>query len=283
MTVEKPASITLDTPGGAISALQIGRGQAKKVLCLHGWLDNANSFVPMMPHLQKAEVVAIDLPGHGRSDHHNTGFPYTIASYAHRVLQVADVLGWNSFHLMGHSLGGSIVPICAVIAAEKIASLVMIDALGPLSERAEQLPERLKRFHDDFNNSTKHRGRTYASADLAVEARLSATKMLPTSAKLIVERQLIETDEGYQWRFDRQLRLASAAYYTEPQVQEILKAVQCPVLCVIAVDGYIVNREEMDSRLAMLKNKTVQKIAGFHHLHMDSPEAVANVVNEFLS
>ena len=79
------------------------------------------------------------------------------------------------------------------------------------------------------------------------------------------------------------MRLASPAYYTEPQVQEILKAVQCPVLCVIADDGYIVAREEMDSRLAMLKNKTVETIAGFHHLHMDSPEAVANVINNFLS
>jgi len=158
----------------------------------------------------------------------------------------------------------------------------MIDALGPLSESAQQLPERLKRFYGDFSDPGKHRGRIYPSVDLAVEARLSATKMQRTSAQLIVERQLIETDQGFKWRFDRQLRLASPAYYTEPQVEEILKAVICPVLCVIALDGYIVVRAEMMSRLEMIKTKTVEKLPGFHHLHMDTPEPVAEVINQFI-
>lgn len=158
----------------------------------------------------------------------------------------------------------------------------MIDALGPLSETAEQLPQRLKRFHEDFNNPGKHRGRLYASVDLAVEARLLATKMQRTSAQLIVERQLVETEQGFSWRFDRQLRLASPAYYTEPQVEEILKSVECPVLCILALEGYIVERDEMMPRLAGINNKTIEKIPGFHHLHMDTPEPVAQAINRFL-
>ncbi len=282
MAIEKPASITLDIPGGTIRGLHTGIGLPTKMLCLHGWLDNANSFVPMMPHIKNAEIVAIDLPGHGFSDHHCEGFPYTIASYAHKVLQVADALGWAEFTLAGHSLGGSIVPVCAIAGADRIQKLVMIDALGPLSESAEQLPKRLKRFHEDFNDPQKYRGRIYANVDKAVEARLLATKMQPSSAQLIVERQLVETEQGFKWRFDRQLRLASPAYYTESQVEQMLKAVQCPVLCIIAIDGYIVAREEMDSRLTMIKDKTVRKIPGFHHLHMDTPEPVAEAVNDFL-
>jgi len=282
VTEEKAVSISLDTPGGIIHGLQIGTGKANKLLCLHGWLDNANSFAPIMPLINDAEIVAIDLPGHGLSEHHSEGFPYTIASYAHRVMQVADALGWEQFTLVGHSLGGSIIPVCAVIAADRIKNLVMIDALGPLSETAQQLPQRLKRFHEDFNDPGKHRGRIYASVNLAVEARLLATKMHRSSAQLIVERQLAETEQGFSWRFDRQLRLASPAYYTESQVQEMLKAVQCPVLCIIALEGYIIVRDELMLRLAQIENKTVQKIPGFHHLHMDTPEPVATEINQFL-
>jgi pimeloyl-ACP methyl ester carboxylesterase len=278
---EKPDSITVEIPGGTIHGLHTGQGHNRKMLCLHGWLDNANSFVPMMPHLQDTEIVAIDLPGHGHSDHYTVGTPYTIASYAHRVLQVAEALNWDQFYLTGHSLGGSIAPLCAVAAPEKIKALIMIDALGPLSETAQELPQRIKRYHEDFNNPKKHSGRVYESMELAVEARLLATKMEQTSARLIVERQLRETSNGYQWRFDRQLRLASPAYYTEDQVREILKAVSCPVLCVIAADGYIVAREEMTPRLNMIQHKTVEQVAGFHHLHMDSPKPVAEVINAF--
>jgi pimeloyl-ACP methyl ester carboxylesterase len=281
VTPDNPAAIQIDTPGGVIHGLHIGAGQPLKLLCLHGWLDNANSFVPLLPHLPNAEIVAIDLPGHGLSDHHSPGFAYTIASYAHTVLQVAEALDWSHFTLIGHSLGGSITPLCAVAAAEQIDKLVMIDALGPLSEAPSKLPERIRRFHEDFNNPNKHSGRAYASIEQAVETRLMANKMDRASAQLIVERQLMQTDEGYRWRFDRQLRLASPSYFTEEQVQEILKAIQCPVLCILAEDGYIVARDEMMPRLNSLANKTVLKIPGFHHLHMDTPEPIAAAINEF--
>jgi len=283
VTQDKPASITLDIPGGTICGLRTGSGASRKMLCLHGWLDNANSFLPIMPHIEDTDIVALDLPGHGLSDHHCDGFPYTIATYAHRVLQASEALGWHEFHLAGHSLGGSIVPLCAIVAADNVKSIVMIDALGPLSESAHQLPDRLKRFHKEFNDPQKHRGRTYSSMQQAVESRLSATKMYPESARLIVERQLLECEQGFRWRFDRQLRLASPAYYTESQVREILQAITCPVLCLLAIDGYLLARPEMISRLSSIKHKTTRNLPGHHHLHMDTPAPVAEEINHFLA
>ena len=64
--------------------------QTTNVLCLHGWLDNANSFRPLLPLMPELNAVAIDLPGHGRSGHLNQAVPYTIASSAHYVLQTAE-------------------------------------------------------------------------------------------------------------------------------------------------------------------------------------------------
>jgi pimeloyl-ACP methyl ester carboxylesterase len=39
-----------------------------KVLCVHGWLDNSNSFAYLGPKLASKgyDVVAIDLMGHGK-------------------------------------------------------------------------------------------------------------------------------------------------------------------------------------------------------------------------
>ena len=69
-----PASITsqtIDVAGFTLTALRQSARTTQKsqtpVLCVHGWLDNAASFVPLMPFIENAEIVAIDLPGHGHS------------------------------------------------------------------------------------------------------------------------------------------------------------------------------------------------------------------------
>lgn len=273
--------IPLSYPKRVIRGLRHRCGTKHRILCLHGWLDNANSFKPMMPLLVDCDIVAIDFPGHGQSDHFAGA--YSIAHYAHHVLQAAIQLGWDNFHLIGHSLGGCIAPFCAVADPKAITSLTLIDAAGPQSETAEQLPARFTRFHQDQINLRTYQSRVYESIDQAVESRLRATRMAPESARLIVERQLQQTDSGYQWRFDPLLRAASANYYTEEQVKAILAAIECPVQCILADDGYIVNKPDLNDRLACVDILDVATLPGQHHLHMDTPEPVASIINQFLS
>lgn len=274
--------LQLNVNGLRIAALKHESGEKRRILCLHGWLDNANSFVPLIPHLSDATVVALDLPGHGHSEHHADTSPYALAHTAHIVLQAAQALGWNQFHLLGHSLGGCIAPFSAVASVDTIESIIMIDAAGPQAETADQLPGRLSRFHTELASLDRFNPRQFDAIEQAVSSRLKANKMTEASARLIVQRQLRQTDSGYQWRFDQKLRVPSATYFTEEQVQSVLKAVSCPVKCILASHGYIVERPESSSRLDCIQQLTTTTLPGNHHLHTDNPLPVAAEINSFL-
>ena len=58
------ASFSLPVAGTTVAGLRSPGTGGQRVLALHGWLDNAASFVPLAAQLPGLELVAIDLPGH---------------------------------------------------------------------------------------------------------------------------------------------------------------------------------------------------------------------------
>ena len=254
--------------------------EVPRLLCLHGWLDNAASFVPLMAHLPELDIVALDLPGHGASDWLEGG--YSFAETVYRVRRVLQRLGWERCHLAGHSLGGCIAPQLAVAAPDAVASLILIEASGPLSEEADALPARLRRSLEERLDLARFASRTYPDPEAAVATRLRAARMAPGSARLIVERQIHRRDGGWQWRFDPRLRVASSTYLTEAQVRAVLAAVTCPTLTVIATDGFLAGRDDTEARLGQLRSRTSVTLAGNHHLHMDTPGPVGEAMRRFL-
>ncbi|XP_047406379.1 serine hydrolase-like protein 2 isoform X7 [Sciurus carolinensis] len=101
------SELKLTVPWGYIAAKAWGSLQGPPVLCLHGWLDNANSFDRLLPLLpQDFHYVAMDFGGHGLSSHYSPGVPYYHQNFVSEVRRVAAALKWSRFSLMGHSFGG---------------------------------------------------------------------------------------------------------------------------------------------------------------------------------
>ncbi|EXJ09220.1 alpha/beta fold hydrolase [Nitrincola nitratireducens] len=64
-------------PHITLSALVQGEPGSPPVLALHGWLDNAASFRALARHLPQVNLIAVDLAGHGFSEHRPKAFPIT--------------------------------------------------------------------------------------------------------------------------------------------------------------------------------------------------------------
>lgn len=277
--------ISLHTARGPIAGLRSGDPAGPRVLALHGWLDNAASFIPLLPHLAACDLVALDLPGHGASAHRLPGYDYVFVDWIHDVLDALDALDWSRAALLGHSMGGAIATVVAASAPERVAKLAAIEALGPLSGVADEAGTRLRQAVTARRALDPGKtARVIASLDAAVDARLAASKMTREAARLIVERNLRPVAGGYAWRSDPRLTLPTHVRTDEAFVRSWLRAVDAPTL-VIAADPappYFLPGIR-DERMACLRDGRLEVIAGGHHLHMEQPDVVGPVLAGFLS
>ena len=276
--------IALDSPRGELAALRGGTPGGPRLLCLHGWLDNAASFLPLAPHLAAFDLVALDLPGHGASAHRAPGYDYAFADWVHDVLDAMDALGWAQADLLGHSMGGAIASAVAAAAPARVRRLALVEALGPISGDPGQAGQRLRDAVAARRAIAPRPTRVIPDIDTAVAARLAASKMTPEAARLIVERNLRPVEGGLAWRSDPRLTLPSALRMAEETVQSLLRSIEAPVL-VIAADPSppYFTAPVREARLACLANGRAIVFDGGHHLHMEQAARVAQPLLDFLS
>jgi pimeloyl-ACP methyl ester carboxylesterase len=272
----------LDTALGRIAGLRSGT-DGTRVLALHGWLDNAASFLPLALHLDGVDLVALDLPGHGASAHLPPAADYLATSAARAAFAAADALGWERFALLGHSLGGSIASMMAAAQPHRIERLVSIESLGLLVETEDRTAARLREAFAAQSGLTAKQLRVFADIDTAVRARMQGIgKVGEAAARLLVERGIVQVDGGYVWRSDPRLTLPTLVRMTEAQVRDLLGGIECPSRVIYAAPAQSYFPEPLRSeRAASLPRGELIVLPGSHHLHMEDAPAVAAAIGDF--
>lgn len=243
------------------------------VLALHGWLDNAHSFLPLSEGLDGMRLVCPDFAGHGLSDPVPAGTRYLFDDHVFDVLAMADALGWDRFHLIGHSLGGAVACIAAAACPDRVLSVTAIEGLGPLSAPPDTAAAAWRKALD---SSQWRPRRVHADADAAAEARTRNGHLGIEHARLLAERGTEPVDGGIRWRHDLRLTWSSPHRYTEPQVLDLLGTIACPVLSFHAEPATgILSPELRRRRLAAVGRRTAIGLRGGHHLHMECPQRLA--------
>lgn len=267
----------LDTVRGRFAGLRNDHDGGPRLLALHGWLDNAASFVPMAPHLAAYDLVALDLPGCGRSFHYPAHAEYSLFSTLLDILAAADALGWERFSVLGHSMGGAIASLLGTVAPGRVEHLYLIEALGPLSGGEDTTAERLRDAVAKRRALDGKRKRAFEDVGLAVQVRMqnNITEMDEASARLLVERGIDVVPGGHEWSSDARLTAPTALRMTEPQIRDCLRAIACPVRLVVADPSPPYFPPGLrESRLACVADIRCTSIAGSHHLHMTHPAEV---------
>jgi pimeloyl-ACP methyl ester carboxylesterase len=282
-TLRGPATdLELVTPAGTLRGLRWGIPGNMPVLALHGWLDNAASFAQLGPLLENSDIVAIDLPGHGCSDHRPPGSRYHFVDYIPAVLDAMTALAWPKCVLLGHSLGAAIATFTAAVEPNRVQGLFLIDGLGPHSETPQEAPARLQRSIREFSESVDKIDIEHSDLNQMIDARRQAGRVGKQGAALLVARNTVPSETGYRWRSDPRLRLPNPQYMTEEQILAYIAQVRAPALLVIAREGMLRGRAMTKERAAVFPGLKVEELPGGHHLHLDDPESIARLANDFL-
>ncbi len=273
----------LDIDGRCLSLLEWGPEGGAPVLCLHGWLDNAASFAPLAPYLGDLRLIALDLAGHGRSDHRPPGAGYHTLDWVADVFRVADALEIDTFALMGHSMGGGVAAMVAGTLPARVARLVLIEGIGPRCVVPAEVPERVVAWLTEERDARRFGDRRRPAAfETALRARLSNRPLAHASAELLALRGTEAFEDGVLWRHDKALQRARPSSLEEDTVRAFLRRIGCPTLIVTAGDGDRWLGSVAAERAACIADRREVTVEGAHHVHMDHPERVAGHIAAFL-
>lgn len=266
-----------------LAGLAFGDPQKPLIIALHGWLDNAASFIPLAAYLTDYHVVAIDFAGHGHSTHRSEDCHYQLFDYVHDLHELVEQQQWHDFILLGHSMGGIIASLYSASFNEKVKKYISIESLGPITQNAKSSAQQLRESILSRLALQTSKARHPPDKHSIIRARAIAGKFSEQCAQLLVSRNLQDLDNKLRFRTDRRLRTLSSLRLTEEQAKAFLAAITCPVLVIIAKDGYEMMKTCANERRTWVNNIIVIHCAGSHHPHMDNPDEVAAGILAFLN
>jgi pimeloyl-ACP methyl ester carboxylesterase len=276
---------TLEFPLANITLRGIGYGDPSKpmILALHGWLDNAASFYPIAEYLTDYYILALDITGHGLSSHRSGGAHYHLIDFPYDLHELVESQSWQSFILMGHSMGGIIATLYASCFPEHVSKLISIESFGPMTKDPQTSPTQLRDSILSRLKAQRSEPKHPRSIERTVEARAMVGDIKMESARLLITRNIREENEQLFFTTDRRLRTFSSLRMTDSQAEAFMRNIQCPTLVVTGSQGYESMRATLNNRLDWIEHLTMAECEGYHHLHMDNPQPVADKIVHFLN
>src|ERR1700736_2823200 len=104
-------------------------GPGRPLLLTHGFCGAKEDFTGYLELLAVLgwHTVAPDLRGHGASSAPEGQTSYSLDVFSRDLQALADALGWSTFVLLGHSMGGMVAQVLALDAPQRLAGLVLMD------------------------------------------------------------------------------------------------------------------------------------------------------------
>ena len=259
---------------GPLSALRWGT-EPVKVVFLHGGGQNAHTWDTVILGLG-LPALAIDLPGHGRSEWREDG-DYGPALNAAAVEPVIRELAPEADLVVGMSLGGLTALRLAVTAPDSVPKLVMIDVTPSAPERHEQMTQA------QMGAVALVRGeRSFPSFEAMVEVTVAAS---PHRSRESLHRGVFhnakQLDDGtWTWRYDTFRAGGGFA-----GLWDDVPSLRTPTTLVRGAKSFFVNDDDAAEfgRTAPGFQRVIMVADSGHSVQGDQPRALVEILRSVLT
>ncbi|GAF88130.1 unnamed protein product, partial [marine sediment metagenome] len=98
------------------------------LVLVHGYTGDISDWRHQIPEFSRTHrVLVLDERGHGKSEAPGDRSVYTIPEMSQDVEALAEQVGFERFHLLGHSMGGGVVQEVALRSPQRLLSLTLHD------------------------------------------------------------------------------------------------------------------------------------------------------------
>ncbi|MEU3138416.1 alpha/beta fold hydrolase [Nocardiopsis alba] len=185
------------------------------VIALHGWFGDRDDYETVLAHSDGGRFTYAALDQRGYGDAGGIGGEYTTARVAADALALADHLGWSTFSVVGHSMGGKVAQNIVALAPERVRCMV---GISPVPASGAGLGDDARALCTQAAGDPAARR---AIIDLTTGGRLPARWL-----DRMVDRSLARSD-----------RDAFAAYFRDWAFEDFHEAVEGAEVPALAVAG----------------------------------------------
>lgn len=268
------------------------------IIALHGWHDNAGTFdmlIPLLPN--HVGYLAIDLPGHGRSDRYPDGTFYGISGYVYILHQIVMKFNWSKVTVLGHSMGVVIGLMYAATWPDRCIAIIALDTMKAPTGSALDIQNSLHSFDEllaveqryqlqHATSSNSQKSFTYAEM---VDRMYRTHNISAEFAPFLLDRNIsrMATDEKrycfsndvrlnfLQWPvLSHDMNLSFSSWITYPYLY--IRALYFP-----SFDDPVQYNETLE---ILQKNSLFEVffVEGGHHVHLVDAGKVSGKISEFI-
>ncbi len=240
-------------------------GAGSPIVLIHGAGQDTTSWRYNIPCFAGSNtVVALDLPGHGKSDVPLPPIDST-AEYARIVWDVIEELHLEKPVLMGHSMGSGICLSVALEHGSELGGVVGVDGADKV----------VGVFGEEI-----HRAYRSASLELQLEMSMESFRSLCSKA---TPKERVEEIAHDLLRIYPPVTAADTQAFNSFDISERLGEIETPVLLISGSDDFLVTPEMVRETAERIEGSRVVVLEGVGHFpHTEAPDRFNREVGAFL-
>lgn len=267
--------------GQQLSVIRWGDADPELVF-LHGGGQNAHTWDSVIVALGRP-VLAIDLPGHGRSDRRSDG-NYGPWENALAVAEVIEQYAPHAAAVVGMSLGGATNTRLAANRPDLVRRAVIVDVTPSVNDEGRVMTPEQRGTVALVSGPP-----TYDSFEAVFEVTMAASPFrTEPGVRRGLRHNMVRLDDGrWRWRYDlggsAEPSDAARKWIDFTPMWDDVASITVPTMLMVGGESVFVLPEDVEEFRRRLPSVRVETVAGAGHaIQSDQPAAMVALLDDFL-